>query len=453
MTSGISEGQMRHAVDGGWRDVVNRTSFWDLPLTQQFAPLRGRMKADAAVIGGGLSGLTIALWLSRAGLKVALAEAETIGYGASSRCAGVVSLCGGRPFSAVETQCGMEETDKYAATMKCAFQSVRETAMAAHAGWQEMRAIVFGGDVEKLQKEAEACKRAGIAAQLNERKGESCLSVEKMGVLHTERYLQYLAQCSARLGAAVFEKSRVLSVEINEIRTASGVIQAPYIVVATGYPIINVPGWYFLRLSQKHSSLFLLSGDFSPESLWMETGRTYSLRPLVHGALLHWRGNEEDGEAIRKIALNAGMNWTGERWNGLEYCTPDGLPFIGPYGARTPNLFVTCGYEEKGILGSMLAAQAITARVLGLPSDGYEIYSGQRIRGSAAAALHMGGKYVRSIIRHPSAPRCPHMGCRLVYNRNNRLWECPCHGSMFDDIGHVLSAPAVQDAVLQGRRR
>jgi len=40
-----------------------------------------------------------------------------------------------------------------------------------------------------------------------------------------------------------------------------------------------------------------------------------------------------------------------------------------------------------------------------------------------------------------------------VYNRNSRLWECPCHGSAFDDIGHVLNAPAVEDAILQGRRK
>lgn len=434
---------------------MSKESFWDFSPAPQYPALRGRVKADAAVIGGGLTGLTAALWLSRAGLKVALAEAETLGFGASSRCTGVVSLCGGRPISAIEAACGAADASKYAATMKRAFQSVRETAVEGRAGWQETSAVLMqssdGGD--RLKAEETALKRMGAAAQLHDGKGESFVSAEKMGVLQPERYLQHLAQRCTQLGAVIFEKSRVLSVEINEIRTDGGVIHAPYIVVATGYPIINVPGWYFLRLMQRKSSVFLLSGELPPENLWMEVNGEYLLRPLLHGALLHWRGKTEDEERIRKIALNAGLHWNGERWMGLECCTPDGIPFIGPYGFRTPNLFVACGYETKGILGSMIAAQAISARVLGLPSDGYEIYSGQRFRGSIAPAMTMGTRYVRSILRHPSAPRCTHMGCRLVYNPTSRLWECPCHGSAFDDIGHVLNAPAVEDAILQGRRR
>ena len=60
---------------------------WETEEQGKYAPLRGRGKADVAVIGGGLSGVTIALWLSRAGLRVALVEAERIGWGASGKSA------------------------------------------------------------------------------------------------------------------------------------------------------------------------------------------------------------------------------------------------------------------------------------------------------------------------------------------------------------------------------
>ena len=39
-------------------------------------------------------------------------------------------------------------------------------------------------------------------------------------------------------------------------------------------------------------------------------------------------------------------------------------------------------------------------------------------------------------------PRCPHMGCQLEWNPEERSWDCPCHGSRFDYEGRLLDGPA-----------
>jgi len=42
----------------------------------------------------------------------------------------------------------------------------------------------------------------------------------------------------------------------------------------------------------------------------------------------------------------------------------------------------------------------------------------------------------------PTAPRCPHLGCALHWNRQERSWDCPCHGSRFSEDGKLLDGPA-----------
>ena len=37
---------------------------------------------------------------------------------------------------------------------------------------------------------------------------------------------------------------------------------------------------------------------------------------------------------------------------------------------------------------------------------------------------------------------CPHMKCHLVFNREAKTWDCPCHGSRFDIDGNLIEGPA-----------
>lgn len=38
--------------------------------------------------------------------------------------------------------------------------------------------------------------------------------------------------------------------------------------------------------------------------------------------------------------------------------------------------------------------------------------------------------------------KCPHLGCQLEWNPDEKCFECPCHGSRFDHMGHCVDGPA-----------
>ena len=46
---------------------------------------------------------------------------------------------------------------------------------------------------------------------------------------------------------------------------------------------------------------------------------------------------------------------------------------------------------------------------------------------------------------YPVDIRCPHLGCQLEWNPDERSWDCPCHGSRFDRFGRLVSGPAQED--------
>ena len=98
---------------------MQQQTFWMRREQQEYPVLRGRRSADAAVVGGGLTGLTTALWLSRAGLRVAVVEAARLGSGASGCCAGIVSLAGGLCYARLEKRRGSQAAAAYAQTQAC----------------------------------------------------------------------------------------------------------------------------------------------------------------------------------------------------------------------------------------------------------------------------------------------------------------------------------------------
>lgn len=449
--------------------------FWQIEPLALFPILRGRRSADAVVVGGGFSGLHIAYWLCKAGLRVILLEGATLGSGASGRCAGIITQTHGALFSHMERLFPREVGQAYTQTQQAALRSFRELASLPDmdSGWRDMDAFVVAGDGREaalLRQEGAAMERAGFPGQLTQSTQSPlpaalALHLHGQGVFEPHSYLLSLAKNAAGMGLQIFEHSRVSSLETNMVYTQRGSVLAPYMVIATGYPLINTPGWYFLRMYQRYGYLLPLEDEAAYDGLYLDVGDRFALRRYREGALFHM-GGDWVGARVREHPLKAFADaygaafenhLPGTAYGGIDAYTADGLPYIGPYSKKTPNIFVATGYGHHGVLHSVAAAQAISAKILGLPQDGYSIYSGQRggkalWQADAKIAAAWGGQYVRGLFRL-RAPRCSHMGCKLVYRPGSKIWECPCHGSRYDNIGRVLNAPAVYDTPIRHKRR
>ncbi len=442
---------------------------WPKEKWGTFPRLRGPNEADAVIVGGGLTGMTTALWLCRAGLRVTLLEAETLACGATARCAGMLTLIDRAMLLSLERSRGQETAGAYIRSRMAAFSAIRTIALETKGAleWQDANAhLLLTGKIQDLPAEAEALRRAGVSAEAHSSgsaplPADAILTLKNMACLNPLKYFHYLTESALSLGLEIYEHSRVTELETNMACTASGQVRAPYVIIATGYPLVNVPGWYFLRLRQRRRGVFAIPGCTSADGMFFDASGEYGLRRWQEGMLLQLdlggtgERRREDARRYYDHTLAAYLGKAEQIGEGVDTFSADGLPYIGAYSHKTPNLFVATGYGGNGLLGSMTAAQLISARVLGLAADSAYVFSGQRggnsvVRRELSSTVAMAARYAAGLI-HTTAPRCPHMGCRLVYSRTRRLWECPCHGSRFDDIGHLLNAPAVEDADIRHR--
>ena len=95
---------------------------------------------------------------------------------------------------------------------------------------------------------------------------------------------------------------------------------------------------------------------------------------------------------------------------------------------------------------SMVSAMAVCDAVTGQSMKEWELFSPQRKTFSVSYKTFV--KEMGHSIKNLAVlggPRCPHLGCQLAWNPDEKSWDCPCHGSRFDYRGKRLDGPAQND--------
>ena len=229
-------------------------SFWlsSLDLTPR-ASLPGDTDVDVAIVGAGFTGLWTAYYLASAdpSLRIAVLEAEVAGFGASGRNGGWCSALFPESWSSLARRHGHAAAVALARAMESTVDEVGRVAEAegidchyakggtvtlARSAMQEARgrALVesesaFGVDVSWLSAE-EARSRCGATSVRGGVYTPHCAAI------HPGRLVRGLARTVERLGVAVYEKTRALSLRSGAVVTDRGTVRAPVVVRATeGY--------------------------------------------------------------------------------------------------------------------------------------------------------------------------------------------------------------------------
>ena len=377
------------------------TPYWQSVTAPRFPSLDRDLVVDAVVIGGGLTGVTAAYLLKKAGLSVALVERGRIGQGETSHT--TAHLTGVTDLSYPELIKSFGESHAQA-IWDAGFAAISEIDLIVRRENLDCEFMAVPGflhqrltgkdddkksDVAELQKQAASASKGGFDAEYMDAipgLGLPGVRFDGQAKFHPLKYLYALAALVPGAGCHIFEHSMVDAVNEKPLSVTVGAhtISTKSIVVATHVPIMGKTN--ALKATLLQTDLYPYStyaigarvpAGTLPEALYWDVADPYHyLRVdrhekydfVVFGGGDHKTGQSDDTRehfaAVERTlqSILPGAEVT-HHWSGQVIETRDGLPYIG---MTADDQFVVTGFSGNGMtfgtLGAMMARDALTGR-------------------------------------------------------------------------------------------
>lgn len=486
---------------------MDTTSVWRATRPESGCPLlQGDVNTDVLIVGGGITGVTLALLLAGQGRAVVLLEADTIGSGSTGNSTGNLyeTLSQGLHGIArhwdedvarqvvAQRRAAVDFIESHARAADCAF---RRCALHLYATSEQHQAEVSQEHLALAKANANVRLATEVPAPLPTPLGD-VLALHGQAQFQPQAYVSHLAGLAAQAGASVHEHSRVIELDhkSNRAATATGLVKAQEIVLATHTPA----GFHLVQAEMPVHREYGIARDLGPADpgpgiFWYRGNEHFSVRTLEARArrFLVCVGQEhKTGVHNAKASLMAlemgveqqfGPGKTAYRWSAQNYRSADGLPYIG---RDVSGCFIATGFSTDGLVWGTVSARVIAEQLMGhspefgvlcrptrfspikgaktmleevgtvtkaLVKDYLTHRQEEQLSSLAAgdsAIIEVGGESCAAW-RAPDgelsavSPVCTHLGCKVHWNSVETSWDCPCHGSRFRPDGTVIEGPAI----------
>lgn len=423
-----------------WNDGVN---------APKFGNLEGEESCDVLIVGGGIAGILCAHKMKAAGIDCILLESDSICSHTTAKTTAKITLQHGLIYDKIRDRYGIDGARMYFRAQSAALEEYAAMSERIDFDYEAKSSYVYStSDREALERELTVLLTLGASAELID---SVDLPIDTVGAvrlnaqaqMHPLKLMYTLAS-----GLRVYEHSPVTKLDRGVAFAKNARINYEKLVIATHFPILNKHGGYFMKMYQHRSYVIALEGARLPSGMYVDgSGDGLSLRSYRNTLLLGGAGHRtgKDGGGFSELRSIARRYYPNSKevgaWATQDCMTLDGIPYIGRYSSRLSNVYVATGFNKWGMTSAMVAANILTDMILGKKNDFAEIFSPDRSLMHAQLAVNIGESLLGMLT--PKAPRCPHMGCALSYNKEEGTWDCPCHGSRFTHDGRVLDAPAI----------
>ena len=333
-----------------------------------------------------------------------------------------------------------------------------------------------------------------------------CLKFDQQGQFHIGKYMAGLAKAATQSGVRIYTGTHINEIKKKEekgitLKTKEGLsISCDDAVVATNSPVSD---FVSMHLKQAAYISYVIGAKVPkgsvPLALYWDNESPYhyvrlqsfdGYDILIVGGEDHKTGQADDmPERYKKLE-----EWARERfpqmqevihkWSGQVMEPVDGLSYTGLDPEYKKNVYIITADSGMGMTHGTYSALLIKDLITGKYNEWAKLYDPSRITLSAAkefisetanmalqyidlitggdvdaleeitpgegAVIRSGLKKIAVYKDHEGRvfgfnALCTHLKCVVHWNKNEKTWDCPCHGSRFDALGKVINGPAISD--------
>jgi glycine/D-amino acid oxidase-like deaminating enzyme/nitrite reductase/ring-hydroxylating ferredoxin subunit len=370
---------------------------------------------DVVIAGAGITGLTTALLLARAGKRVLVLERREIGAGATGNTTAKVTALHGLTYAALVDGVGEDDARRYADANMAGVAEVRALAgeLAPDCQLTEASAYTFAWKQEKLddlRREVEVGRQLGMPLAMDD---AAELPFEVAGAvrldgqlhLHATKYLAGLARGVEMAGGSIVDHAPVTGYDDGadgvDVHTSIGSFHADHLVSATLLPVADIGGVFAKAEASRSYALAAVLEAPQFEGMYISTDApTRSVRPLVldgRPALVasgpsHKPGAEHDTDRFHReledwVRATFPVVDVPYRWSAQDYVTADRVPYVGRC-PRTHNTFVATGFRKWGLSNGTAAAIMLRDLLTEQPNPWFAAFDATRLP-DAGDVIHL----------------------------------------------------------------
>lgn len=363
---------------------------------------------DVIIVGGGITGVTIADALCREGLSCLLLEANTLCYGTTGGTTAHINTLLDVPYTQLIRNFDVDSASTVCEAARQAIVTIRSNIrdLNIDCGWKETSAFLFAEtpeQAEELDDIAEACRQVGLHPTTISQLPVpipfvSALTIEAQARFHPVRYVHALAKRFEKNGGKLVQNCRMTKMTAEEghieVETLRQTYRGKWIVLATHIPpTVNLihmrctpyRSYAMAMKINKRQHFDGLVYDMRDPYFYYRMQEIDGEPYLIAGGRDHKTGHEKNTVSSSRaleghIRRYFGIEQVVSEWSSQYYESADGLPYIGPLPGHSARILTATGFGGNGMTYSSIASGVIADLIAGRENFLAELFSPSRIK-------------------------------------------------------------------------